>query len=155
MAQASGRRRTVAQISTQLRELRLQLGRLNHQVGVVAELRDSDLDCLDQIARSGGIGPSALARRLGVHPATLTGLLDRLESGGWVQRERQGGDRRAVTLTVPADRQRELFGYFAGMTEQLGRVCADYDEQELELIARFLDATVQAGAAATAELSAR
>jgi MarR family len=40
--------------------------------------------CLDLITRHGPLSPSAPARRAGLHPATMTGILDRLERGGWV-----------------------------------------------------------------------
>lgn len=152
MADRRTRRRVAARITTQLRELRLQLATLNHHVGSSAELRDSDLDCLDHIARSSGIGPSALARQLGVHPATLTGVLDRLESTGWIRRRREETDRRAVSLTVPPERQRQLLGLFSGMNEQMATVCSVYSESELELISDFLNATLRAGVSATNQL---
>jgi hypothetical protein len=42
--------------------------------------------------------PSALARRIGVHLATMPGVLDRLEAGGWITRERAAEDRRGVVV---------------------------------------------------------
>src|SRR5690349_19180548 len=94
------RRRLTAGVKESLRELTNQLSLLNHQVGARLELRDVDLDCLDLIARYGPLSPSALARRAGLHPATLTGILDRLQRGGWVVRERdpEATDRRAVSV---------------------------------------------------------
>ena len=43
---------------------------------------------LELINRLGPLSPSALAKEAGLHPATLTGILDRLERGGWLHRER-------------------------------------------------------------------
>jgi DNA-binding MarR family transcriptional regulator len=34
------------------------------------------------------LSPSVLARRAGLHPATMTGILDRLERGRWITRDR-------------------------------------------------------------------
>jgi DNA-binding MarR family transcriptional regulator len=65
---------------------------LNHHVGANLDLKDVDLDCLDLIANHGPLSPSTLARRAGLHPATVSGIIDRLERGDWVARER---DRRA------------------------------------------------------------
>ena len=75
------RRRKVAAVTKALRDLRVELAVLNHRVGKRVELKDLDLDCLDVIARDGPISPSALADRVGVHLATMTGILNRLEEG--------------------------------------------------------------------------
>jgi DNA-binding MarR family transcriptional regulator len=85
---ARRRRRLTNEIKDSLRDLRGQLALLNHQVGGHLELRDVDLDCLDLISRHGPLSPGALARRAGLHPATMTGILDRLERGGWISRDR-------------------------------------------------------------------
>src|SRR4029453_2036470 len=80
---ARRRRRLAAAIGKSLRELAIQLSLLNHQIGGPLELQDVDIDCLDLIDRRGPLSPSALAREAGLHPATITGILDRLERGGW------------------------------------------------------------------------
>src|SRR6266545_4170113 len=95
---ARRRRRLTTAIKESLRDLRNQLALLNHQVGARVELKDVDLDCLELISRHGPLSPSALARRAGLHPATVTGILDRLERGGWIARQRDPSDRRAVTV---------------------------------------------------------
>lgn len=41
---------------------------------------------------------TALAEDLGVPPSTLTGVLDRLVDGGWLERDRDPDDRRAVVM---------------------------------------------------------
>ncbi|HEY1343905.1 MAG TPA: MarR family transcriptional regulator, partial [Streptosporangiaceae bacterium] len=95
---ARHRRRLTTAIKESLRELSIQLSLLNHHVSGRLELNDVDLDCLDLISRHGPLSPSVLARRAGLHPATITGILDRLERGGWVARDRDQADRRAVTV---------------------------------------------------------
>src|SRR5438132_12314227 len=110
-----GRRRLTAAVKQALRELRGQLALLNHQVGAHLDLKDVDLDCLDLIARHGPFSPSALARRAGLHPATMTGILDRLVSGGWIARDRDPTDRRAVLIRVRRDRMAEMMRLYSGM----------------------------------------
>jgi DNA-binding MarR family transcriptional regulator len=41
---------------------------------------------------------TALAEDLGLPPSTLTGMLDRLVEGGWLERDRDPEDRRAVVM---------------------------------------------------------
>ncbi len=147
------RRRLVTEIKESLRELSIQLSLLNHQVGAHADLKDVDLDCLDLISRHGPLSPSALARRAGLHPATMTGILDRLERGGWITRDRDPADRRAVAVRALRDRNAELFRLYSGMNTSMDQVCAEYGETELELLADFLRRTTDAGRTATDELA--
>jgi DNA-binding MarR family transcriptional regulator len=149
------RRRLTAAIKESLRELAVQLSLLNHQVGTQLELRDVDLDCLDLINRHGPFGPSALARRAGLHPATMTGILDRLQRAGWITRDRdpQSSDRRAVAVRPLRERNPEIYRLYAGMNNSLDEICDGYSDAELELIAGFLRRTTGAGRAATDELA--
>src|SRR5229473_594781 len=147
------RRRLSAAIKQSLRALRMQLSLLNLRVGAHLDLKDVDLDCLDLIASHGPLSPTALARRAGLHPATITGILDRLERGGWAIRERDPSDRRAVTVRALRDRNTELIGLYSGMNASMDDVCARYTDAELELLADFLRRTSQAGQHAAGQLA--
>jgi DNA-binding MarR family transcriptional regulator len=147
------RKRLTAAIFTSMRELSIQLGLLNHHVGAHVELKDIDIDCLDLIARHGPLSPTALARRAGLHPATMTGILDRLERGGWIARDRDPSDRRAVVVRVRRERIGELMGLYSGMSASMREIFAGYEESELAVIADFLRRTAHAGRSATDELS--
>jgi DNA-binding MarR family transcriptional regulator len=147
------RRRLTSEIKESLRDLRIQLSMLNRQVGVRVELKDVDMDCLDLISRHGPLSPTAVARRAGLHPATMTGILDRLERAGWVVRERDPADRRAVVVRALRDRGREMFRLFSGMNTAMDRICADYDDEQLALLADFLRRTTDAGLDATSGLA--
>jgi DNA-binding MarR family transcriptional regulator len=148
------RRRLNTQIKESLRELSSQLSLLNHQVGSHVDLKDGDLDCLDLVNRHGPLSPSTLARLAGLHPATMTGILDRLERGGWISRDRDTTDRRAVVVRSRKDRAGELVRLYSGMNDAMDDVCADYGEAELELLAGFLRRTADAGRSATEDLAA-
>jgi len=150
---ARRRRRLNGKIKEALREVSMQLSLLNRQVSGQLELRDIDLDCLDLIARHGPISPSALARRTGLHAATMTGILDRLERGGWVARERDPSDRRGVLIRNLRDRGAEILRLYSGMNASLDQICADYGDDELELLSDFLRRTAEAGRSATNELA--
>jgi DNA-binding MarR family transcriptional regulator len=150
---ARRRRRLAAAIGDSLRELGSQLSLLNHHVGSRLDLRDVDLDSLDVIDRHGPLSPSALARRAGLHPATMTGILDRLERGGWIVRERDPSDRRAVVVRTVRDRYPDIRRLYAGMNRSMNQIYAGYDENELEVIADFLERAANAGHRATDELS--
>jgi len=136
-----------------MRAVVTQLSLLNQQVGGHLDLRPGDLYCLDLIDAQGPLSPTALARMAGLHPATMTGVLDRLERGHWIARERDPADRRGVLLRVLRERGAEILRLYAGMNDALARICADYTPAELELIAGFLARTTQAAQTATTDLA--
>jgi DNA-binding MarR family transcriptional regulator len=140
-------------IKESLRDLGAQLSLLNHSVGTRLDLKATDLECLDLVTRDGPLSPGTLARRAGLHPATLTGVLDRLERGGWVARDRGTSDRRAVLIRALRDRNSELLHLYSGMNTSMDQICAEYGDAELQLIADFLRRTAHAGRTATDELA--
>ena len=148
---ARHRRRLTNAVKESMRDLRVQLAVLNHEVGEQLKLKPVDIDCLDLLARNGPQSPSGLAKLAGLHPATMTGILDRLEKGGWVSRERHAEDRRGVVVRVRTDRAGELIGAYAGMNGLLDRICGQYTENELELINGFLQRSREAGIAAVGD----
>lgn len=150
---ARRRRRLGNEIKETLRELSVQLALLNHQVVARLDLNDGDLQCLELAVRYGPLSPTALARRAGLHPATITGILDRLERGGWIARERHPSDRRAVTVRALRDRNAELIGLYSGMNTSMDGIFSQYTDAELQLLADFLGRTARAGQQATSQLA--
>ena len=79
----------------------------------------------------------------------MTGIIDRLERSGWITRERDPDDRRAITIQLVRTRAREILRMFGGMKAAMTQICAGYTD-ELAVIASFLRRTTDAAAAATA-----
>ncbi len=147
------RRRRIAAAKQSLRELRIELAVLNHRVGSKIEIKDIDFDCLDVIIRHGPISPTALARRVGVHLATMTGILARLESSGWIVRDRVENDRRAVLVRGVADKQRDIIRLFGGMNSALDEILDSYSDDQIELVVDFLTRCTEAGQQAADRLA--
>src|SRR5690348_11314544 len=58
--------------------------------------------CLREIAQQGSLTTGTLALAVALSPATLTGILDRLEMRGLVSRERRPEDKRRVVVSLTA-----------------------------------------------------
>jgi DNA-binding MarR family transcriptional regulator len=143
-------------IKESLRDLGAQLSLLNHSVGARLDLKATDLECLDLITRYGPLSPTGLARRAGLHPATMTGILDRLERGGWIDRRRDPSDRRGVVVQAARGRGAEVLRLYlvdSGMNTAMDQICAQYEDDDLELLAGFLRRTAEAGRTAAEKLN--
>ena len=143
-------------IKESLRDLGAQLSLLNHSVGTRLDLKATDLECLDLITRDGPVSPSTLARRAGLHPATLTGILDRLERGGWIERGRDPSDRRGVVVQAARGRGAEVLRLYlveSGMNTAMDQICAGYEDKDLQLLTGFLRQTADAARTAAEKLT--
>jgi MarR family transcriptional regulator, organic hydroperoxide resistance regulator len=57
---------------------------------------------LKTISQSETLSLSELGKEMYLHPSTMTGLIDRLEKKGFVQRKREQKDRRVIDLRLTA-----------------------------------------------------
>jgi len=123
-------------LRNELRQLRIELSVGTRRVAAVSGLNDSDLDVLDVLARYGAQSPTSLARRLGIHPATMTGVLTRLEKSGWVARRPDVSDRRSVQVE-PSGFER-LTALYRDANERLDEIAAQLTPEAGEAILEYL-----------------
>src|SRR5580698_3800194 len=92
----------------------------------------TDLNCLNIVALTGPMTAGDLARATGLTTASITGVLDRLEQGGFVQRERDPNDRRRVIVKLnPGPGLREIGPTFGPLLQALRATAAGYSDDEL------------------------
>lgn len=70
-------------------------------------LTGPQLVCVRHLLRHGATAPGTLARRVSLSPATITGIVDRLEKRGLITRERSLEDKRKVEIAL-TDQGREI-----------------------------------------------
>ena len=84
------------------------------------------------IGRQPCVLASELAELLHLHPGTISGILSRLEAGGWIARKSDTGDarRRQLTLTAKGERaNRRRKGTFQ---EAVRRALAESSRAEID-----------------------
>ena len=77
-------------------------------------------------------GMAELARVFNVEKATITGLVDRAERRGLVERAPVPGDRRAVSVILTRDGVRSAADFHAEVTSQLERLLAPLTPEDRE-----------------------
>jgi DNA-binding MarR family transcriptional regulator len=132
---------------TAIRELKLSLRHLviellvsNFEVTEDVGVNSTDLASLCLLLLHGPTPAGRLAELTGLTTGAVTGVVDRLESAGFVRRELDPADRRRVIVTPDAARvERELFPRFPSIQPAATAELYDrYSVKELAVINDFL-----------------
>ena len=100
----------------------------------------TDGRCVDIIDRFGRITAGQLATESGLTTGAVTVVIDRLENAGYVQRSRDGDDRRKVWIET-TDATKAIVERIFGHYETLGpQMLANFEPDQVAAIVRFLEA---------------
>jgi DNA-binding MarR family transcriptional regulator len=108
---------------------------------------------LDLLDRLGPLTAKQLAQHSGLAPASVTGLVDRLERKGFASRQPDPADRRRVLIATSPDRLAPLATLFADWARELDELYAGYSDRELEIILHFLKTATELQREATMKLT--
>jgi len=102
-------------------------------------LNPSDHKCADLICNeTGPITAGRLAEITGLSTGAITGVVDRLERAGFVARVPDPEDRRRVVIKGTEGRAPDMRHMFLPMMEGMASLCDTYTNEELGLIAGFM-----------------
>jgi DNA-binding MarR family transcriptional regulator len=117
-------------------------------------LSASEEKALDLLERSGPLTAGELARQSGLAPASVTGLVNRLEQKGFARRIQNPSDRRSILVEVDVERMyARVAPLFADWVRSLEELYAGYSDEQLEVILHFLTEAARRQQAATARLT--
>ena len=117
-------------------------------------LSASEEKALDLLERSGPLTAGELARQSGLAPASVTGLINRLELKGFARRIQNPGDRRSILVEVDVERlYARVAPLFADWARSLQELYAGYSDEQLEVILHFLTEAARRQQEATAHLT--
>lgn len=95
------------------------------------------------LSRLGPLTAGEIAHHTGLTTPSVTSLIDRLESKGFVQRVRDERDRRRVIVERNEERLAELNRTFDSLQENFTDFLEGYSDDQLATIADFLTRSVQ------------
>ena len=111
----------------------------NHAVSAKVGLGASDSQFMTLLQTYGPLTPRQLAEHTGLTSGTVTGVIDRLESHGFVTRQADPGDRRKVVVTPSLEAiQDKLVPLYAEQGSRMQEVLATRTVDELRTISAFL-----------------
>lgn len=113
--------------------------RLAGALGARAGLSGGDVQSLELIAAAPQpMTPGQIAAAMGLTSGAVTGLVDRLECAGFVQRIADPADRRKLRVVVRAARVRELRGGAQRLTQRMAALWSGYGEDDLRTMIELL-----------------
>jgi DNA-binding MarR family transcriptional regulator len=117
-------------------------------------LNVTDLRALEHVIAEPGLSAGRLADLSGLTSGAVTGVLDRLERAGFVERMPDPGDRRGVAVQPVAARAAELTAARAGVDDELARFLSRQSAEGRAAILAFLAAANATVAGEAARLRA-
>ncbi|MGL5816236.1 MAG: MarR family winged helix-turn-helix transcriptional regulator [Phycicoccus sp.] len=120
-----------------LDELVRVAGQMPHDVARRAGLSTTELHSLRHLTDA-EMGPVELARALGVTSAASSGVVDRLETHGHVERRPHPDDGRRTVVVLTDSGRAELFRQLAPMFTALAELDAALDDDERDVVERYL-----------------
>lgn len=115
-------------------------------------MNPTDLESLGVLDMSGPMTAGALAESMGLTTGAITGIIDRLEKAGYVERTKDPDDRRRVIVQAIRKNIAKVEAYFGGMEKSMLEGFATYSDSELALILDFMMKSNAAAKNAVAEL---
>ncbi|HEU0028167.1 MAG TPA: MarR family transcriptional regulator [Ktedonobacterales bacterium] len=103
-------------------------------------MTDTDMQVLDILESGGPTTAGQLADLTGLTTGAITGMLNRLEEGGLVSRERDPSDGRRVIVRLASGQEgaRRASAALDSMTAAWDEVIARYDDEQIALLLEFL-----------------
>lgn len=125
-------------LAMQIRRYQREVDEFDQAAAEALGVNRTDLRCLDLLL-DGPHSAKRLAERAHLSPAATSTVIDRLIRAGYVTRERDAADRRAVSVRPTAtfgERVREIFGPYA---EQAAGSLEEFTADEIAVLIRFFE----------------
>jgi DNA-binding MarR family transcriptional regulator len=154
-SQGSGRAEVTAELEREFRRFSLQSGFWMQAIADHLGINRTDLEVLALVWERSPLAAGQLSEATNLTTGAITGVIDRLEKGGFVQRESDPADRRRVLVrTIPEMVERVSRVFFEPALRETARLYDQFTDEELATITRYARAAAPLVAEQTARLRA-
>lgn len=150
---SSERAKLVEKVLLRSRELSTETVMFHTAISETRGLSAVDAKVLDYLARFGPQTPKDLARLSGLAPASVTAMIDRLESKGIVSREPHPDDRRKILITLDLQAIASGVHLWDHLVKGMYELCDRYTDDELRTVIGFVEACTSLTHESTAKLT--
>jgi DNA-binding MarR family transcriptional regulator len=121
---------------------------LHQAIAQSVGLNATDTKCIDVILSAPGaeVTAGALADATGLTTGAITHIVDRLEKRAFIERVRDPADRRKVLIRVRPEGIAPLAPKYEAMGKAFMSLLEQYSDEELKLIAEYLEKTSEISA---------
>ncbi|WP_183441694.1 MarR family winged helix-turn-helix transcriptional regulator [Pseudoduganella violacea] len=106
-------------------------------------LTHAQFDIIATLGNTPGMSYKELGEKTLITKGTLTGVIERLEAKGLVERERSADDKRSFFIRLTAEGERLFHEVFPQVVSQGGAVFAAYREEDFETLEKTLSGLKQ------------
>src|SRR5690606_25121067 len=103
------------------------------------DLNIADMECLDLLFYKNISSPTELARYTGLTTGSTTAMLDRLEKAGLIRRKLNPEDRRGILIEVSENTSSIFRNLMKDIRHIQIELFNSYSDEELEIVAGFLN----------------
>ena len=119
-----------AEITQELFDLSKAIDLIGQATASRLGINQTDLICLELLARHGPMSAGEVAAALGLTTAAISAMASRLEAGGYAHREMDPQDRRRVLLHASPTGAHQAFSLFDGLYTASMALYSRYSERD-------------------------
>jgi DNA-binding MarR family transcriptional regulator len=142
----------VEQVGIAVRKMGAQSVVTSKTVADRFDLNQTDLEVLDLIFLRKQASAGDLADATGLSSGSVTALIDRLESAGYVERMDDPEDRRRVLVRVCHDAIEPIKATYMGMQKKMFALWSMFEPRDLRVIAEFVTRSTELAVACCKEM---
>jgi DNA-binding MarR family transcriptional regulator len=154
MSSPDSRDELVAAVLSATRKESGQAALFSQAVAERLGLAGIDVECLDVLLEEGPTTVGRLADLTSLTTGSATRMIDRLEQGGFVRRIADPADRRRVLVEPVAGLGAKLGALHAAIADSQRQVIESYGDDQLRLLADFLNRSAEIARRETARMRA-
>lgn len=146
MSKEEKRSRLLSRVGRELgRELTTKSLFLHSLIASKVGLNVTDTRCLEILSQNASepMTAGALKSATGLTTGAVTGILDRLETAGYVRRVRDAGDRRKVFVELVPGAGPQLAAFYEAVGSEMEKLASGYSTRDLTIIEGFLQENLE------------
>lgn len=126
-------------LETDGQQLAVRLVRLLHRMSERSGMNPTDFQCYTLLRVAGSMTPGEIADSLCLSTGSVTGVIDRMEAHGLVERTPHPLDRRKVAVRLMAGAEKLATSTAVGVGDAMSAMHQDYSLEELETILNWMN----------------